>query len=119
MSKKTFSISYVSKLLATHPQTVRQYEKYGLIKPKRTSGNIRVYKQEDIELLKMIIRLTRDLGVNLAGVDIILRLKNDVKELENKIETLNKKSSSMDCVVPKNKSLVQKDGSHDIIISQA
>ncbi|MBP1746086.1 MAG: hspR, partial [Deltaproteobacteria bacterium] len=68
-----FMISVVSKMLGVHPQTLRLYEREGLVMPQRTKRT-RVYSQEDVERLAMIIRLTRELGVNRAGVDIILRL---------------------------------------------
>jgi MerR family transcriptional regulator/heat shock protein HspR len=84
-----YLISVVSKILSIHPQTLRQYEREGLIAPSRTDGRIRLYSQRDIDKIKMIIRLTRELGVNLAGVDIILRLKEKIAKMENQIENLN------------------------------
>jgi MerR family transcriptional regulator/heat shock protein HspR len=67
-----FLISVVSKVLKIHPQTLRQYEREGLVTPSRTEGKMRLYSQRDIDRIKTILRLTRELGVNLAGVDIIL-----------------------------------------------
>ncbi|HIC10162.1 MAG TPA: MerR family transcriptional regulator [Campylobacterales bacterium] len=84
-----YLISVVSKMLNIHPQTLRQYEREGLITPSRTEGRMRLYSQRDIDKVRMILRLTRDLGVNLAGVDIILRLKEKIAKLESEIETLN------------------------------
>ncbi|RDU66353.1 MerR family transcriptional regulator [Helicobacter didelphidarum] len=77
-----FLISVVAKILDIHPQTLRQYEKEGLIEPSRTDGKMRLYSQRDMDKIKTILKLTRDLGVNLAGVDIILRLKERMDELD-------------------------------------
>lgn len=77
-----YLISVVAKILQIHPQTLRQYEKEGLIEPGRTDGKMRLYSQRDIDKIKIILRLTRDMGVNLAGVDIILRLKDRLDELD-------------------------------------
>jgi len=84
-----YLISVVSKMLDIHPQTLRQYEREGLISPSRTDGRMRLYSQRDIDKIKMVLRLTRELGVNLAGVDIIIRLKEKIAKLENEIENLN------------------------------
>lgn len=78
-----FLISVVAKILDIHPQTLRQYEKEGLIEPSRTDGKMRLYSQRDMDKIKTILKLTRDLGVNLAGVDIILRLKERMDELDS------------------------------------
>lgn len=78
-----FLISVVAKILDIHPQTLRQYEKEGLIEPSRTDGKMRLYSQRDVDKIKTILKLTRDLGVNLAGVDIILRLKERMDELDS------------------------------------
>lgn len=95
-----FLISVVSKVLSIHPQTLRQYEREGLIEPSRTEGKMRLYSQKDIDKIKMILRLTRDLGVNLAGVDVIFQLKEKIEEYEKIIEDLRyevgkKKSNSL------------------------
>lgn len=84
-----YLISVVSKILDIHPQTLRQYEREGLISPSRTDGRMRLYSQRDIDKIKMVLRLTRELGVNLAGVDIILRLKEKIAKLESEVEGLN------------------------------
>ena len=83
-----YLISVVAKILSIHPQTLRQYEREGLIEPGRTDGKMRLYSQRDIDKIKTILRLTRDLGVNLAGVDIILRLKDKLDEQDREIEAL-------------------------------
>lgn len=86
--KPLYSISVVSEMLDLHPQTIRQYERLGLVKPQRTEGNTRLYSDEDIERLKLIITLTKDLGVNIAGVDIIINMKEQIEELQNIINKL-------------------------------
>jgi len=75
-------ISVVAERLKVHPQTLRLYEKRGLIKPSRTDGNTRLYSKENIERLELILRLTNDLGVNLAGVEVILNMRETIKRLE-------------------------------------
>lgn len=106
-----YLISVVAKILEIHPQTLRQYEKEGLIEPGRTDGKMRLYSQRDIDKIKTILRLTRDMGVNLAGVDIILRLKERLDELDSIIENFknnqNQNSSS---------SVVVKQNSYDVIL---
>lgn len=113
-----YLISVVSKVLDIHPQTLRQYEREGLVTPSRTDGKIRLYSQRDIDEIKMILRLTRKLGVNLAGVDIILRLRKKMEELERDRDELREalvKAESKFAVAPE-KSLVASRRSYDIII---
>lgn len=113
-----YLISIVAKVLDIHPQTLRQYERENLITPSRSSGKIRLYSQKDIDRIKLILRLTRELGVNLAGVDIILRLKEnvdtmeqDIKELRNEVlKAKNYQSVSSD------KALVTKKSIYEMII---
>lgn len=89
MKKKPYyMISIVSEMFEIHPQTLRQYEKMELIKPSRTEGNTRLYSEEDIERLKLILTLTREMGVNLAGVEIILNMKEQIETLQNQIDML-------------------------------
>jgi len=82
-----FMISVVSKMLGVHPQTLRLYEREGLVTPHRTKRS-RLYSQEDVERLAMIIRLTRELGVNRAGVDIILRLRHRLEVLQHEMDDM-------------------------------
>lgn len=77
-----YLISVVADILGVHPQTLRQYEREGLIKPSRTNGKIRLYSQKDINHIKYVLTLTKEIGVNLAGVDIILQLNKRIEELE-------------------------------------
>jgi MerR family transcriptional regulator/heat shock protein HspR len=89
MKKKPYyMISIVSEMFEIHPQTLRQYEKMELIKPSRTEGNTRLYSEEDIERLKLILTLTREMGVNLAGVEIILNMKEQIETLQNQTDML-------------------------------
>ena len=112
-----YLISIVSSMLNIHPQTLRQYERDGLIKPSRTEGRIRLYSQRDIDKMKMILRLTRDLGVNLAGIDVILRLKEQMEQMEKEIEALKDALQNVNRLgsVPKSKAVVKKSR-YDIII---
>jgi len=88
-----YLISVVANILNIHPQTLRQYEKEGLIKPSRTQGRVRLYSQKDIDHIKMVLRLTRNLGVNIAGVDIILQLKEKMDEMQDEINSLRNELS--------------------------
>jgi MerR family transcriptional regulator/heat shock protein HspR len=79
---RLFMISVVSEMLGIHPQTLRLYEREGFIKPKRSIGNTRLYSEEDVEKLEMILRLTRELGVNLAGVEVILSMREKMEQMQ-------------------------------------
>lgn len=79
-------ISAVAQQYNIHPQTLRLYEREGLLKPSRTDGNTRLYTDEDLELLEVILSMTRDLGVNLAGVDIILNLREKMLEMQRQTQ---------------------------------
>jgi MerR family transcriptional regulator/heat shock protein HspR len=113
-----YLISVVAKVLNIHPQTLRQYEREGLISPSRTEGKTRLYSQKDIDRIKTILRLTRELGVNLAGVDIILRLKEKMEEMEREIERLRSELERYEsgAEVPKSRAIVKKDFNTEIII---
>lgn len=107
-----YLISVVAKVLNIHPQTLRQYEREGLIEPSRTDGKIRLYSNQDIDKIKTILRLTRELGVNLAGVDVILRLRKKLDELEDTIAKLENKIESFES---NKKSLVKRRDSFNLI----
>lgn len=81
-----FVISVAARLVEMHPQTLRYYERAGLVKPTRSSGHIRLYSQSDIERLRKIARLVDDLGVNLAGVEVILNLTERLEVLQHIVE---------------------------------
>jgi len=115
-NEPVYLISVVAKVLNIHPQTLRQYEREGLIKPSRTNGKMRLYSQKDIDRINMILRLTRDLGVNLAGVDIILQLKEKIEELENEIVDLQTLLSKKENPDSSCKSLVKTKSIYEIIL---
>jgi MerR family transcriptional regulator/heat shock protein HspR len=79
-------ISVIAERYNIHPQTLRLYEREGLIKPTRTAGNTRLYGQDEIKKLEMILALTRDLGVNLAGVEVILNMQNALEDAREAID---------------------------------
>ena len=83
---KTYTISAVAELFEIHPQTLRLYEREGLLKPSRSDGNTRLYSDSDIERLEMILSLTRDMGVNLAGVEIILNMREKMNGMQREFE---------------------------------
>lgn len=90
MAKRTggkgyYMISAVSQKYNIHPQTLRLYEREGLLRPSRTEGNTRLYSDEDLEQLETILSLTRDLGVNLAGVEIILNMRRRMEEMQREV----------------------------------
>jgi MerR family transcriptional regulator, heat shock protein HspR len=83
---KTYTISAVAELYDIHPQTLRLYEREGLLKPSRSVGNTRLYEDSDLERLEVILALTRDLGVNLAGVEIILNMREKMDSMQREFE---------------------------------
>ena len=112
-----YLISVVAKVLTIHPQTLRQYEREGLVLPSRTDGKMRLYSQRDIDKIKMIQRLTRDLGVNLAGVDIIMQLKEKIDDFETLVESLRIELSGLTKKSTQTKNpLVKHKNSYEIIL---
>ena len=107
--KGYFSISAVAKMFSIHQQTVRLYEREGLISPKRSSGNTRLFSEDDINRLEEVIYLTHELGINLAGVEMILKLKKQIKKMQyemNKIfehtqEQLDKERTQAESIIQK------------------
>jgi MerR family transcriptional regulator/heat shock protein HspR len=83
---KKYTISVVAEQYGVHPQTLRLYEREGLIKPSRSAKGTRYYTEEDIEQLELILNLTRDLGVNLAGVEIILNMREKMNQMQREFE---------------------------------
>jgi len=112
-----YLISIVATILDIHPQTLRQYEREGLVTPSRTQGRMRLYSQRDIDRMKMILRLTRQLGVNLAGVDVVLKLKDSMDTMQKEIDQLRDELSKVNRngSVQVSKAIVTKN-SYDIII---
>ncbi len=80
-----YMISAVAETYGLHPQTLRMYEREGLLKPSRSEGNTRLYTAEDLERLELILSLTRDLGVNLAGVEVILNMRQRMEEMQGEM----------------------------------
>src|SRR3954464_3893234 len=95
--KAAYMISAVAEQYEIHPQTLRLYEREGLLAPSRSEGNTRLYTDEDLERLEVILKLTRELGVNLAGVEIILNMREKMeamqKQIQGFVETLNQELS--------------------------
>jgi len=81
-----YMISAVSELYKLHPQTLRLYERVGLLKPSRSQGNTRLYTDADLERLEVILTLTRDMGVNLAGIEIILNMREKMADMQKQME---------------------------------
>ncbi|HEX3437247.1 MAG TPA: helix-turn-helix transcriptional regulator [Pseudacidobacterium sp.] len=84
-SKGAYMISAVAEMYGIHPQTLRLYEREGLLKPSRTEGNTRLYTDEDLERLEFILNLARDLGVNIAGIAIILQMRERMEEMNRQM----------------------------------
>ena len=80
-----FQISVVSRMVGIHQQTIRSYERVGLLSPARSSGNTRLFSQADVERLRQVVRLVNDLGINLAGVEVILRLSREIAALQQEL----------------------------------
>ena len=85
-----YMISVAADLVGMHPQTLRIYENKGLINPRRTSGNTRLYSEADLERLRLIQRLTTELGLNLAGVEVVLRLEDELRKAHERLERLER-----------------------------
>jgi MerR family transcriptional regulator/heat shock protein HspR len=83
-----YAIGVVAKMYNVHQQTLRLYEREGLLKPARSDGNTRLYAEKDLERLELILNLSRDMGVNLAGVEIILNLREKMAEMQNQINEM-------------------------------
>jgi MerR family transcriptional regulator/heat shock protein HspR len=84
--KAAYMISAVAETYGIHPQTLRLYEREGLLKPSRSEGNTRLYTQDDLERLEVILNLTRDLGVNLAGVEVVLNMRQRLEEMHREMQ---------------------------------
>ncbi|MGB9402660.1 MAG: helix-turn-helix transcriptional regulator [Candidatus Acidiferrales bacterium] len=86
-AKAGYMISAVAELYKLHPQTLRLYERVGLLKPSRSQGNTRLYTDQDLERLEVILTLTRELGVNLAGIEVILNMRDKMSEMQLQMES--------------------------------
>src|SRR5207247_6282196 len=87
-SKCAYMISAVAEMYGIHPQTLRLYEREGLLKPSRTEGNTRLYTDEDLQRLEFILNLARDLGVNISGIAIILQMRERMEEMQRHIQDI-------------------------------
>src|SRR5574339_1146071 len=85
-AKAAYMISAVAESYGIHPQTLRLYEREGLLKPSRSEGNTRLYTEEDLERLELILNLTRDLGVNLAGVEVVLNIRRRMEDMQKELQ---------------------------------
>ena len=85
-----YMISVAAELVGMHPQTLRIYEAKGLVRPKRTAGNTRLYSERDVERLRVIQRLTTELGLNLSGVEIVLQLEDQLQRMQARIDRLER-----------------------------
>jgi MerR family transcriptional regulator, heat shock protein HspR len=94
INEPLFVISVAARLVQMHPQTLRKYEREGLIVPSRTSGNLRLYSDRDIELLRQVKYLVEDRGLNLAGVQLALQLTNKMRTLRDRAEHVSQESST-------------------------
>jgi MerR family transcriptional regulator/heat shock protein HspR len=112
-SKAAYMISAVAEQYQIHPQTLRLYEREGLLTPSRSEGNTRLYTDDDLERLEVILKLTRELGVNLAGVEIILNMREKMAAMQTQIEefisTLNREFALH------NKAMLPQEGRHSLI----
>lgn len=88
-----YFISVAARMVSLHPQTLRYYERIGLVQPSRTKGRTRLYSQSDIERLRKITRLTDELGVNLAGVEVILNMSRRIEELQNELAHVQREAA--------------------------
>jgi MerR family transcriptional regulator, heat shock protein HspR len=88
--KGRYMISIAAELVGMHPQTLRIYESKGLVRPKRTSGNTRLYSEQDLERLRLIQRLTTDFGLNLAGVEMVLGLEDQLNRMQRRMERMER-----------------------------
>src|ERR1051326_8193811 len=92
--KPLFTISVAAELVGMHPQTLRIYESKGLIRPKRTSGNTRLYSEADLDRLRLIQQLTTELGLNLAGVEHVLRLQDELVKMRRRLDRMEREMRS-------------------------
>jgi MerR family transcriptional regulator/heat shock protein HspR len=111
-NKASFMISAIAEQFQVHPQTLRLYEREGLLKPSRSEGNTRLYTEEDVERLEVILKLTRDLGVNLAGVEIILNMREKMEEMQHQIEEF---VSTLNTEITQRGRTTVADSSHSLI----
>jgi MerR family transcriptional regulator/heat shock protein HspR len=93
--RAVFVISVAAELAGVHPQTLRMYERKGLINPRRTSGNTRRYSQADIEIVRLIQQMTQDKGMNLAGVEMVIELQRELERAQERMEQLRREAEEL------------------------
>lgn len=98
-SETVYLISVVAQMLETHPQTLRMYERIGLISPQRTANNIRLYCEEDVQRVRRIQHLTQHLGVNLAGVEVVFKLLGEIERLSKNLAPDDARDDSMSLAI--------------------
>jgi len=112
MKEKTYLISAVASKYNIHPQTLRLYEREGLLIPDRTEGNTRVYREKDLKKLEFILSLTREMGVNLAGIEIILNMRNKMERMQDEftkfLEELKKEFAGKEQIFEDKKNAIVK-----------
>ncbi|MDR1450800.1 MAG: helix-turn-helix transcriptional regulator [Helicobacteraceae bacterium] len=115
-----YMISVVAKVLEVHPQTLRQYEREGLIQPGRSGGKVRLYSQRDIDEIRLVLSLTRDMGVNLAGVDVALKLKRRIARMQSEIDELKSRLSNVNenGLTPPDKQIVPAPSRRIVVVDQ-
>lgn len=120
MKEKTYLISAVASKYNIHPQTLRLYEREGLLVPSRSQGNTRVYREEDLKKLEFILNLTREMGVNLAGIEIILNMKNKMETMQEEfskfLEDLKKEFAGKESVFEDKKNSIVKFSSAKVTV---
>jgi MerR family transcriptional regulator/heat shock protein HspR len=120
MKEKTYLISAVASKYNIHPQTLRLYEREGLLIPSRSEGNTRVYREEDLKKLEFILNLTRDMGVNLAGIEIIINMKEKMEKMQeefsNFLEDLKKEFAGKESVFEDKKNSIVKFSSAKVTV---
>ena len=94
-NEPVFAISVVSRMVGVHQQTLRSYERIGLVRPARSPGNTRLYSQRDVERLRRVQGLMSDLGVNLAGVEVILRMNQQIEELQGQLAEMQQEMRAL------------------------
>jgi MerR family transcriptional regulator, heat shock protein HspR len=93
--RAVFVISVAAELAGVHPQTLRMYERKGLIRPERTSGNTRRYSQSDIEIVRLIQEMTQERGMNLAGVEVVIELQRELERAQTRMEQLRREAEEL------------------------
>ena len=95
MARDVYIISAAAELAGVHPQTLRMYERKGFIRPERTSGNTRRYSQADIEIVRLIQELTQEKGMNLAGVEMVIELQQELERTQDRMERLRREAEEL------------------------